>query len=296
MSIFLSNWNYRETIFGQSLFKRAGSIAFFAGVSLTRDDERPYLSLIETFHEDRIVYSRSLPFKTLEAAEADLFAQLTYLDSLTVDEFTRFAEVLNAWPEATGQPYRVTYHFAGVPKNKRQKVEGAEESGEFDTHEPDSVGDVLPKSHYLSNKHTAGMKNGYWINYRTGNQVEVGEHEDWLRNPANARTLGIPETVIATFSQFQPVADRDKFLRYVMQNAPIMRVRGHGQEISFEYHSSSSKAPLEAVSEVAQRVAGPFTGIYIANLATGETASMSYKDFTQILDRSGYEGVMRRAS
>jgi GNAT superfamily N-acetyltransferase len=171
----------------------------------------------------------------------------------------------------------------------------AEQDGEFDTHVPTSIDDPRPKLHYLSRK-LAMTKSGYWINYQTGTEVGVGEHEMWLRNPQNAQMIGVPPQIVADFDKFEPVKDRDALLRYVMQHAPIMRVRGHGREISFEYSSSRSKGPLDAVWTWAEREAGPLTSLFIANLATGETTSMLYKDFVETMNNSGYEGIMRRAS
>lgn len=174
-------------------------------------------------------------------------------------------------------------------------IEGSEQEGEFDTHVPTSIDDPRPKLHYLSRK-LAMTKSGYWINYQTGTEVGVGEHEAWLRNPQNAQMIGVPPQIVVDFAKFEPVKDRDALLRYVMQHAPIMRVRGHGREISFEYSSSRSKGPLDAIWTWAEREAGPLTSLFIANLATGETTSMLYKDFVETMNNSGYEGIMRRAS
>jgi hypothetical protein len=140
------------------------------------------------------------------------------------------------------------------------------------------------------------MKEGFWLNFRNGFEVRVPDHEVWVRRPENARTLGIPEDVVAEFGSFRPEVDRERFLMHLMKNAPIMRVRGHGQQISFEYSSRRSKDAVEAAFLWAKRNAGPFSSIYIANLTTGETTSLLFKDFEELMNTGGYDAVMRQAS
>lgn len=82
------------------------------------------------------------------------------------------------------------------------------------------------------------MKEGYWVNYRSGKEFVIREHEQWIREPKNAKKLGLSANVIKSFSKFKAVKDRDKFLLFVMKNAPVMRIRGHGNYASFEYSSS----------------------------------------------------------
>ena len=141
------------------------------------------------------------------------------------------------------------------------------------------------------------MKEGYWLNYKTGKEFSIDEHERWLRRGNNAKKLGLPKRVIDAFSEFEPVKDRDKFLTFVMQHAPVMRVRGHGNYITFEYASRRRNDPIDAIWMWGlKNGAGPFTGLYVVNFATGEKTSMYWKDFKEAMDEGGASEVMRVAT
>ena len=140
------------------------------------------------------------------------------------------------------------------------------------------------------------MREGYWINYRTGKEFSVDEHEEWLRAPGNAKKLGVPQSVIDMFGKFKPVKDRDKFLLFVVNNAPVMRVRGHGVTIAFEYASRERQSPMEAIWALAKKDAGPFSQLYIVNFATKESTQMMYSDFEKTMDSEGADAVMRVAA
>lgn len=111
------------------------------------------------------------------------------------------------------------------------------------------------------------MNDGWWINYKTGERFPIHEHELWIREPANARALGISPADIPRFRRFVPVRDRDRFLGWLMKSAPVMRVRGHGDSVTFEYHARGDRLPLKAIRAFADREAGPLLRLRIVNLA-----------------------------
>ena len=140
------------------------------------------------------------------------------------------------------------------------------------------------------------MRDGYWINYKTGREFKISEHEDWIRDPKNARKLGLSKKLIEqAFPKFKPKRDRDKFLTFLMKHAPIMRVRGHGSYVTFEYASRSRRKPVDAIWGFADENLGPFSTMYINNLETGEGTTIMFHDFEEVMDRSGPEGLMRVA-
>ena len=52
----------------------------------------------------------------------------------------------------------------------------------------------------------AATGSGYWINYKTGVELKLppgADHEDWVWDPNNAKLLGISDSVIKEFSQFE---------------------------------------------------------------------------------------------
>lgn len=139
------------------------------------------------------------------------------------------------------------------------------------------------------------MKAGYWINYDTGKEFPVNEHEQWIRKRGNAKKLGLSKKVMGALKEFKPVKDRDKFLAFIMQHAPVMRVRGHGNYVTFEYSSRSRNDPMDAIWLWGLKSAGPYTGLYIVNFATGEKTSIYWQDFKEAMDEGGPTAVMRVA-
>jgi len=143
---------------------------------------------------------------------------------------------------------------------------------------------------------TDKMKDGFWINYRTGKEFDIDEHETWIRRPGNAKKLGIPSKVQKAFPEFTIVKDRIKFVMFLMQHAPIMRVRGHGNYVTFEYSSRSRNDPMDSIWLWGLKNAGPFTGMYIVNFATGEKTNIYWRDFKEAMESGGAEAVMRVAA
>ncbi len=116
---------------------------------------------------------------------------------------------------------------------------------------------------------------GYWANWRHPSRVfEVSDHQVWMRDPSNACRLGVDAKVIDGFRDY-PYNHGDEqaravFLRFVMQNAPVMRIRGHGDHITFEFHASTdadAERAYRCVRWFYRRAGvGPFMGHRIVNL------------------------------
>jgi hypothetical protein len=139
------------------------------------------------------------------------------------------------------------------------------------------------------------MQEGAWINYDSGKIFDVPEHETFIRDPKNADKMGVPKEVQKNFAKFKPVKDREKFLIYVMQHAPLMRMRGHGVDITFEFFNRRSKDAIEAVGIAAHDYGGELSTLNIYNLATNEVTSFTREEFDRQMEDSGYEGVLRVA-
>jgi hypothetical protein len=140
------------------------------------------------------------------------------------------------------------------------------------------------------------MNEGYWINYERDITIPIDEHERFIRDPKNAKKIGLSPSVIKSFSKFKPVQDRDRFLLFLMQQAPIMRVRGHGSSITFEFSTHSRQTAMDSIWVFGKENAGPFTMLNIVNFATGEKVEMLFQDFEELMDSGGAEGVLRAAS
>ena len=140
------------------------------------------------------------------------------------------------------------------------------------------------------------MKEGFWLNFNTGKSFVIDEHERWLRAPGNAEKLGVPQQVIDSFSEFVVTRDRNKFLISVMQHSPIMRVRGHGGYVTFEYSSRSRNDPLDAIGLWGRTVLGPLSEMNIVNFATGEMTNIRWSEFKKAVDGGAYESVVLSAA
>lgn len=97
----------------------------------------------------------------------------------------------------------------------------------------------------------------------------IDEHEHWLRRGENAKKLGVPQKVIKIFGDYEPGTARDEFLLYIIMNAPVMRVRGHIDHVTFEHAAESDEKPLRAIKTWGELNAGPTTFLHVVNLADG---------------------------
>ena len=141
------------------------------------------------------------------------------------------------------------------------------------------------------------MQEGYWINYKTDKEFLIQEHSYWITEGNNAIKLGLSPAMAKNLRKFKLPDERDKLLIYVLKNAPVMRVRGHGGYVTFEYSSHNRTDPLDSIVMWAKRNgAGALTVLNIVNMATNEWTSMTWKEFQKNIDSDGYESIMRAAS
>ncbi len=124
------------------------------------------------------------------------------------------------------------------------------------------------------------MKSGYWGNYETGRIFLIDEHELYIRRPEKARELGIPEELIVRFSEFRLRQDRYEFIKFLLRAAPVMRIRGHGEYVTFEFDFREWAPPLKLIHAWCWENAGPFSGLNIVNLHSMEIRRCLWKDFT----------------
>jgi hypothetical protein len=140
------------------------------------------------------------------------------------------------------------------------------------------------------------MNAGYFINYSTGVTVEIHDHEIDIRKPATYKRLGVKPETIKDFPKYEILKDRTAFLTFVMKNNPIMRVRGHGTTVTFEFYNRSKKNPLDAIWVFGKKNLGPFSHLNIVNLATNESIDMNFEEYEELIDRGGYSAVLKAAS
>jgi len=140
------------------------------------------------------------------------------------------------------------------------------------------------------------MNDGFWINYRNGKVVQIHEHETDIRNPAIWKKLGFSAKDMELFKPFKLVNDRERFLLWLLQKYPLMRVRGHGVSTTFDFSNRSRQAPIDAIFEFGENNLGPFSRLYINNYATRGNIDMSFPEFESLMKSDGAEGILRVGS
>lgn len=138
------------------------------------------------------------------------------------------------------------------------------------------------------------MKEGAWINSKTGKFEWVDEHALFMQR-GQGKALGLPDSVYEKIKDmhwdFNGVG-REEILATVMK-AGFIRMRGHGNYWTFEFTISSGDA-LWSCLEFLTNYAGPYTTCRFNNLRTGETIEMPYSTFAKEMEESP-ERVLRVA-
>ena len=124
------------------------------------------------------------------------------------------------------------------------------------------------------------MQEGAWINARTGEYWWVDEHCRFVKRPADADKMGLPNYVRQEIadktctSGFGP--EREAIVIAVMK-AGYIRFRGHGQQLTCEFWGDKSRN-LWACFEFLQKMAGPFSHCVINNLKSNEQIALSFQE------------------
>lgn len=127
------------------------------------------------------------------------------------------------------------------------------------------------------------MIEGFWGNYQTGKYFLIDEHEHWIRRGNNAELLGVSAEVIAQFGDYPTRMD---LLPFLFHNAPVMRWRGHGESVTFEFDYERWDAPLSLIQKWGDQYAGPFLYLRIVNFHSGmKVKQLLWKDFTKMQEK-----------
>ena len=110
------------------------------------------------------------------------------------------------------------------------------------------------------------MKEGYWLHATTGVFSEIDEHARWISTPVNAARIGLAPDLALRLALLDWKRDRLPILLSAM-GAGLIRVRGHGSSITFEF-TIDRAAALEAIQRflLATDVAGPLTVLRLHDL------------------------------
>jgi hypothetical protein len=137
------------------------------------------------------------------------------------------------------------------------------------------------------------MREGAWINAHTGAWTWITEHASWIQNQENARSLGMTEAVHAELAAIPRDFNgpgRRGILRVAM-DAGFIRVRGHGESVTFEFTLPASVAIRAALPFMALNL-GPLTGCVITNPTVGTSLGLSYEELLALVAQKGSDGVV----
>jgi hypothetical protein len=117
---------------------------------------------------------------------------------------------------------------------------------------------------------------GYWLNPDTGKCVQVATtHDEWMRDKANAESLGLPKSAYDKIMQ-QPVTAVDE-IRMVALHWGLVRIREHPRYVSVQFtaHPHRVTPILRAVVVALTDVkVHPDTTLKIDNLLLNDSVSI----------------------
>lgn len=124
------------------------------------------------------------------------------------------------------------------------------------------------------------MKEGAWINAKTGQFAWVDEHSRFIQRKDDALAIGLPERVYEIIRDMKwdfNGEGREQILATAMKFG-FIRMRGHGAYWTFEFTIKSEDA-LWACLEFLMNFAGPQTQCRFNNLRTGESIELPFDKF-----------------
>lgn len=82
---------------------------------------------------------------------------------------------------------------------------------------------------------------------------------------------------------------------FILEHAPLIRVRGHGSSITFEYNFHDHHTVLDAILLWGKKNIGPYSLLNINNLATKENTQILFQDFVDQMKNEREESIIRVA-
>ena len=77
-----------------------------------------------------------------------------------------------------------------------------------------------------------------------------------------------------------------------MNKVPVIRVRGHGASVTFEFATTKTKAALDAIYDWGSDYAGAYSSFHIVNLKKSKSVDMLFKDFKQLYEDGREDAIM----
>ena len=126
---------------------------------------------------------------------------------------------------------------------------------------------------------------GYWLNPNTGKCVRITTHDEWVRDWANAQSIGLPKAAYDAIMKHPPTAVDE--IRIVAIESGLVRIREHPRytSVQFSAHAHQIKQVLQAIIvALTELKMHPDTTLVIDNLLLNYSASLSVADLKSRLD------------
>jgi hypothetical protein len=139
------------------------------------------------------------------------------------------------------------------------------------------------------------LREGAWIR-STGGWTWINEHASWIQRPENARLLGLTDEVHFKLSAIPwdfNGAGREAILRVAM-GAGLIRMRGHGASVTFEFTCPTATA-IQSVRPFMDQNFGPITWCRFNDLETGQSFGCFYKDLSEAMDNETLSDLLAEA-
>lgn len=127
------------------------------------------------------------------------------------------------------------------------------------------------------------MNEGFYIRIDTGKAFSVQDHEIDVRRPEVAKALGVPNEVFGQFGRFETGKDRIPFLRFLLTQVPVIRVRGYGVWVGIQWGCGDDQQTLKAIHKWGKKVLGPCTMLCMTNIATGTKFNSFWLPFDEAM-------------
>lgn len=133
---------------------------------------------------------------------------------------------------------------------------------------------------------------GLWLNPRNGRWDRVDFHENWLKDPKNAVSLGLDEKIAQRISKIPGVDE----IRVAGVEAGLVRIRDYERYISIQFSYPRESVPM-VLSEVAEALkknrVDMYAPLHISNFTTHDSVVVpgGLIELLQRMDRG--ETVMR---
>jgi hypothetical protein len=127
------------------------------------------------------------------------------------------------------------------------------------------------------------MTEGYFVRIDTGRSYLIHDHEIDVRKAEFAKQLGIPDQVFKQFPDYEPVKDREVFLRWLLGQVPLARVRGYGVWAGIQWGYGSDKEALQAIHRWGKKVCGPCLYLRMLNLTTRKQYDSFWLPFDTVM-------------